>query len=382
MTFPLPVPDALRSTLSPGSSVLLGISGGVDSSVALALLSHLGCRVHCVTFKNFCTGDSLLSGPESRSCCSEEAICEARSIAARFNARHDVGNVEARFRDQVIDPFVSEYLGGRTPNPCVNCNTSVRFPRLVEMADLLGLDYVATGHYARVERDSAGAHLYRGRDPEKDQSYFLHGMGQPILERCVFPLGTYTKHRIRQAAADLDLSSARKPDSQEICFVPDGDRRFLFDGRGGLAGDVVDTGGHVLGRHGGLENYTIGQRRGLAVSSAQRLYVIDLDTVNNRLVLGMREDLRVDRIRIDRRRFFDEADFLNRIEVLIRDGLNAQIRYRHVGVRVAAVTVQGETLEIELREPVEGVAPGQFLVFYAQERVLGGGRIIAAVKRS
>ena len=377
MSFPLPVPDELRQVLRPGSGVLLGVSGGVDSSVSLALLKALDCDVHCVTLKNFCTGDDRFGGQDNRSCCSDASIREAAATAARFGARHMVGNVEDAFRRTVISPFVSEYLDGRTPNPCVACNAGVRFPRLLDLADFKGLDFVATGHYARIVRGAGDSRLYRGLDPRKDQSYFLHGLGAAALDRAVFPLGWYTKTRVRAAAEALGLSSARRPDSQEICFVPDDDRTFLFREGGGAAGEIVDAEGRVLGRHRGLEHYTVGQRRGLGVSAPDPLYVIELRAAENRVVLGPRRDLAVRRLECDR---FGLLPGISREDLVRSRGLTAQIRHRHAGAAVASVDISGEACLVEFDGPAEGVAPGQSMVLYAADsygdRVVGGGRIL------
>lgn len=377
MSFPLPVPDELRQVLKPGSGVLLGISGGVDSAVALALLKHLDCDVHCVTFKNFCSSDPVFGGQDNRSCCSDESIREAASTAARLGALHMVGNVEDNFREQVISPFVSEYLDGRTPNPCVNCNSHVRFPRLLELADFKGLDFVATGHYARLIREGDQAHLYRGLDPEKDQSYFLHGLSPQILQRAVFPLGWYEKTQVRLAAEALGLSSARKPDSQEICFVPDDDRSFLFDQAGAKAGEIVDGLGQVLGRHRGLENYTIGQRRGLGISASEPLYVVELDMKSNRVVLGPRQALAIDRIECDH---FELLDGVSAGLDATSGNLMVQVRHRHRGVPVRGLEIGDQGCIVDLEQDADGVAPGQFLVLYQADahgqRVVGGGRIL------
>lgn len=379
MPFPLPVPPDLRAAAPPGTRVLLGVSGGVDSSLALALLVHLGCEVHCVTFKNFCTAAGAFGGEGNRSCCSLDAIEDARRLAARFGVRHWVSSTETRFRDEVIDPFVDAYLSGRTPNPCVACNTSVRFPELAHRADALGLDRIATGHYARTERRGDETALLRGVDADKDQSYFLHGLDQDLLARCLFPLGGLEKTQVRAAAAALGLSAAARPDSQEICFVPDDDRRFLFAGRGGESpGEIVDGDGRVVGTHRGLIHYTVGQRRGLGVAAPQPLYVVALDAEANRVVVGPRAVLDVRTVSCDR--FARTAPGFPDRGVTPEDarGLRAQIRYRHPGTPVSRWTVAGERLQIGLAAPAQGVAPGQFLVLYEGERVLGGARIVSA----
>lgn len=371
MDFPLPVPEELRSRVSPGTGVLLGVSGGVDSSVALALLHHLGCEVVTVTLKNFCTSEGVFGGEDDTSCCSLAAVEGARRTSARFGVKHWVGNVEDRFRREVIDPFVAEYRDGRTPNPCVGCNTTVRFPELARRADHLDLDLVATGHYARAEMTDEGPRLRRGVDPGKDQSYFLHGIGSDVLARCVFPLGWWTKDEVRRAAAALGLESARKPDSQEICFVPDDDRTFLFEDSPSTPGEIVDGDGRVIGTHRGLVHYTVGQRRGLGVAAAEPLYVTALDAAANRVVAGPRSALRRRRVRCDG--WLDLAP-----DVAAPGDLTAQLRHRHGGVAVESWRRDGDEAIVQLAADAEGVAPGQFLVLYRDDEVLGGGRIVAA----
>jgi len=379
MTFPLPVPAELRAAAPPGTGVLLGVSGGVDSSFALVLLKHLGCDVHCVTLKNFCVSDGSFGGTDNKSCCSLDAIDGARRLAARYESRYWVGTVEGPFRRQVIDPFVQDYVSGRTPNPCVGCNMMVRFPELARRARTLGLDLVATGHYARLAPQDGGVTLLRGVDPEKDQSYFLHGLAPEVLARCVFPLGWYTKAQVREAAVALDLEAARRPDSQEICFVPDDDRSFLFaDGDGCVPGDIVDRDGAVLGRHQGLVHYTVGQRRGLGVAAPEPLYVLALDPVDNRVVVGAREGLDVAEIICDG--FCSPLSSFpkSEAEAAFDAPVEAQVRYRHRGVPVSSWRRDGTSLSVTLSAPARGVAPGQFLVLYAGEQVLGGARIISA----
>lgn len=388
MSFPLPLPESLRRDLPPGTGVLLGLSGGVDSAVALAVLKELGCRVECVTFRNFCYAEQQDTAGE-QSCCSLEAIEQARRLAADAGAPHWVGDLVEPFRARVIDPFVAEYAQGRTPNPCLNCNEAVRFPELARLAARQGCAFAATGHYARLEREGGRSRLRRGLDPAKDQSYFLHRLDPALLGSLVFPLGWYTKDAVRAAARALGLPVAARRDSQEICFVPDDDRTFLFAGAASgeataatAPGPIVDRGGRVLGTHRGLAHYTVGQRKGLGVAAAAPLYVLALETDTNRLVVGPREALLTRRLLADR--FVAQApDFPDRWPDAAGGAWAAarplaQVRHRHAGTPVAAWRRDGDRLTVELAEPVAGAAPGQGLALYDGDTVLGGGRLLEA----
>jgi len=374
MAFPLPIPAELRAAAPAGVGVLLAASGGVDSTLAMMMLRELGCDVHAVTFKNFCYADAGLAEDGGRSCCSVEAIEEARSLASRCGVEHRVTNVEEIFGRNVIEPFIRSYAEGLTPNPCVDCNASVRFPHLLRLADLMGCGLVATGHYARVDHGDGRPRLLRGVDREKDQSYFLHGIGREALARSVFPLGWYVKQQVRQAAAALDLPVAEKPESQEICFVPDDDRSFLFADAEIEPGDFVDAAGNVMGRHRGLPFYTIGQRRGLGIAAARPLYVIAIDVPANRITVGVAEELDVTRIEVDR--FVPLVDDLSASGFADRE-IVARIRHRHHGAVVKAWRLRDGRLSVDLAGPERGVSPGQALVLYDGEVVLGGGRIVS-----
>jgi tRNA-specific 2-thiouridylase len=285
-----------------------------------------------------------------------------------------VSSAESLFAERVIEPFVAEYLEGRTPNPCVHCNQTVRFPHLLKLADQLDCSLVATGHYARVERGPDGPQLRRGLDPDKDQSYFLHGLGVERLGRCLFPLGWSRKPDVRAAAAALGLESAGRPDSQEICFIPDDDRTFLFEQRARRGpGEIVDQAGRRIGTHAGLEHYTVGQRRGLGVAAPDPLYVLRIDAAENRIVAGPAAALAVPRIRCDGWRELAPLP-----AAPVGAAWTAQLRHRHAGVPVAGWRRDGDTVLFDLAEPARAAAPGQFLVLYADDRVIGGGRILAA----
>ncbi|MEN8007628.1 MAG: tRNA 2-thiouridine(34) synthase MnmA [Candidatus Krumholzibacteriota bacterium] len=388
MTFPLPIPDSLRRVLPPGTGILLGISGGVDSAVTLALLRALECDVQCVTFKNFCYSDD--DAFTDKSCCSLDAIDEARRLARSFDAPHWVGDVERPFRQEVIEPFVADYARARTPNPCLDCNGVVRFPELVRLAERQGCKFAATGHYARISGSGPDARLLRGLDPDKDQSYFLHRIDRALFGRLVFPLGWYVKTQVREAARQLGIRVADKRDSQEICFVPDGDRTFLFEqipdheNHALLPGEIVDRAGNVLGRHKGLIHYTVGQRKGLGVAAPDPLYVLELDLDGGRLVVGPRHELETLTVSGD--------DFTAAVPDLPArwdrhdPGTPAggeygevvlSIRHRHTGAGVDRWSREGDRIRVELAESVDGAAPGQGMVLYAGDMVLGGGRIIS-----
>jgi len=387
LTFPLPIPDPLRRVLPPGTRILLGLSGGVDSAVTLAVLRALDCDVQCVTFKNFCYADD--DAFTDKSCCSLDAIDEARRLALSFNAPHWVGDVEQPFRRSVIDPFVADYSQARTPNPCLDCNGAVRFPELVRLAERQGCAFAATGHYARIDGAGEMARLLRGLDTEKDQSYFLHRIDRRLFGRLVFPLGWYVKPQVRRAAGELGIRVAEKRDSQEICFVPDGDRSFLFEqvtegeNRALAPGDIVDRSGAVLGRHRGLIYYTVGQRKGLGVAAPDPLYVLELDLSGVRLVVGSKEELET--------LIVDGDDFIPAVpdfppswnskipwSVVPEAGAGdvvLRIRHRHGGAQVKGWSLVDDRIRVDLLEPVEGAAPGQGLVLYAGDLVLGGARI-------
>lgn len=378
MTFPLEIPAELRRQLPPGTGVLLGVSGGVDSAVSLALLKALDCDVQCVTFKNFCYSEAQAELTE-KSCCSLEAIDDARQLAQRFDSPHWVGNVEDRFRQAVIEPFVADYLQAETPNPCLACNSTVRFPELVRLADRQGCAFAATGHYARIAGGGAEARLLRGLDPQKDQSYFLHRIEPRLFSRLAFPLGWYVKTDVRRAARELGLTVAEKRDSQEICFVPDGDRSFLFADQAtapaAAPGEIVDRRGVVLGRHRGLIHYTVGQRKGLGIAAPESLYVVALDLARRQLVVGTREEL-------GRRHLvatgFQAAvpDFPATWRASAEQApVVARIRHRHAGASVGAWRLVAGRLDLALTEPVEAPAPGQGCVLYQGDVVLGGGRL-------
>jgi tRNA-specific 2-thiouridylase len=357
----------------------------VDSAVTLALLRALECEVQCVTFKNFCYSDE--DAFTDKSCCSLEAIEDARRLARSYDAPHWVGDVEKPFRRQVIDPFIADYSRARTPNPCLDCNGVVRFPELVRLAERQGCRFAATGHYARLD----SGRLLKGLDPGKDQSYFLHRIDRRLFDRLLFPLGWYVKQDVRAAAHALGIRAAEKRDSQEICFVPDGDRTFLFEqvpeASGGalVPGEIVNRAGEVLGRHRGLIHYTVGQRRGLGVAAPEPLYVLELDLAASRLVVGQRDELETLRVTGDD---FTAAvdDFPDGWEkgqglTADRDGdgeVRLAIRHRHAGALVTGWSLASGVLSVDLAEPVDGAAPGQGMVLYAGDTVLGGARISGA----
>ncbi len=377
MSFPLEIPEPLRSALPPGTGVLLGISGGVDSALALAVLQELGCDVQCVTFKNFCYSEEDID-PGEQSCCSLDAIDDARQLARRFGATHWVHGVEETFRQQVIDPFIKDYNAALTPNPCLACNADVRFPEFVRLARRQGCRFAATGHYARIDHSEEGGRLLKGKDPTKDQSYFLHGVAPALFNELIFPLGWWDKTDVRRAAADLGIPMAEKRDSQEICFVPDGDRTFLFgDESASQPGEIVDRQGKILGTHKGLIQYTVGQRRGLGIAAPEPLYVLSLDLSSNRLVVGRRQELAVLGVLADG--FVPAVPDFPHVGPEPGKPVHARLRHRHEGALVKSWTLAPDgALKVELAEPVDGAAPGQGLVFYQDDLVLGGGRIVGS----
>ncbi len=351
--------------------VIVGMSGGVDSSAAAALLVEQGYDVVGITLKLW--PQDCISRAEDK-CCGPQAVTDARAVCHRLGIPFYLVDEAEDFKQQVIQYFADEYKAGRTPNPCVMCNEKLKFGTLITRAQKLGGDFVATGHYARIERDAnTGRHLLqRGRDPRRDQSYFLFSLRQDQLARALFPLGELLKTETREVARGKALKTAEKEESMEICFVPDNDYgKFLRQARlvSGHRGEIVDVQGRLLGHHDGIEFFTIGQRRGLGVSAPQPLYVLDLDPAANRVVVGDDAGLSRDEFRVERCNWIAFAEPPASLSVSVK------IRYNHAGTP-AVVTPQADgSARVELDVPQRAVTPGQAAVFYDGETVVGGGWI-------
>ena len=343
------------------------MSGGVDSSVAAACLVEQGYDVVGATMKLFCHGDDVPDRP----CCSLDSINDARDVAHAIGIPHYVLNLEDRFSLHVIQNFVAEYSRGRTPIPCVRCNSFTKFRDLLAHADALGCDHIATGHYA-VARGGA---LYRGLDPAKDQSYFLWGIDRSVVERMLTPVGEMSKAETRAYARRLGLATAEKPESVEICFVPDDDyvgvleRHLPADAPALQRGPLVTTAGEVIGEHDGFARYTVGQRKGLPGGAASARYVVAIEPESRAVVVGTAEELAGHRVRLE------ECNWLAGTP-RPGDSCHAQLRYRARAVPATVLETDGTTIELALAVPVRAIAPGQSGVLYTDDgRVLGGGVI-------
>ncbi len=350
---------------------LIAMSGGVDSSVAALLTGKLGYECVGCTMRLFDNADAAL--PESRVCCSLEDAEDARDVACRLGMPYYVFNLRDVFREKVIDKFVDCYQRGLTPNPCIDCNRYLKFGALHERARILGCEYVVTGHYARIERRDGRFVLKTALDPERDQSYVLYCLTQEQLAHTLFPLGTLRKSEVRRIAAEHGFLNAAKRDSQDICFVPDGDYAAAiqrFSGLPAVPGDFVSADGAVLGRHRGIIHYTVGQRRGLGVSAAQPLYVLAVRPEDNTVVLGVREEL----FRRDA-----EAGEFNWIAGEPPDRelrCAVKIRYRQSAQAARVIPVGPDRVRILFDEPQRAVTPGQSAVLYDGDVVLGGGVLL------
>ncbi len=370
--------------------VLLGMSGGVDSSVAGYLLREQGYEVIGVTMKVW--PQDCISRAEDK-CCGPQAVADARAVAHALGIPHYVVDEADQFERLVIDYFSSEYQAGRTPNPCVMCNEKLKFGNLWNKAAALGCDYIATGHYAIIEhvvaagvdrhgsrRDPFNSYavLRKGVDPRKDQSYFLFSLRQPQLRRALTPLGKMSKPQIREIAHSLGLKVADKIDSQEICFVPGNDyKTFLRSHLGETefhSGEIYDVDGNFIAEHDGIELFTIGQRKGLPGGSQRPRYVVDLDPETNRVIVGDAEDLVCDEFEIDRVNWHPIAG-VNAPGYNSEINATVKIRYSHPGTAATLTPLENGRARIRLHEPQRAVTPGQAAVFYNDDVVLGGGWI-------
>ncbi len=360
--------------------IVVGMSGGVDSSVAAALLVEQGYDVVGVTLRVWPWREPEDASNRFGSCCSPSSVDDARQVAQRLGIPYYLLNSEREFDETVIEDFARQYEAGRTPVPCVVCNREVKFGSLLQRAKAWDAVAVATGHYARITRDAISGRflLWRGADPRKDQSDFLWPLTQSQLEGARFPVGGLTKEAVRDRARALGLVTADKPESQEICFIPDDDYRGFLRRRIPHAfrpGPIVDERGTVLGHHTGLVNYTVGQRRGLGLSATRPLYVTALDTEHNALLVGDAADVLTSRL---------WAEQVNLISVpALEEPLPVDAKIRHSHVPAPATIAAGEAGRVEVRfdQPQRAVAPGQSVVFYQGDLVVGGG-VIAATPRA
>lgn len=359
------------------------MSGGVDSSAVAALLKQQGCPIVGLTMQLWNQRRLPELVPESGAtgrCCSLDDVYDARYVAQHLGIPYYVVNFENRFERQVIKPFIDEYLAGRTPIPCTLCNNFIKFDQFLEMAEGVGAEKIATGHYARISYDQrAGRYqMRRSLDAGKDQTYFLFGLKQEQMARTLFPLGGFTKPQVRELARKLGLPVAEKPDSQEICFVPNGDyAAFInayFEEQGIAAdrtrGEIVDTSGRVLGEHPGVHHFTVGQRKGLRIAASQPLYVIATHPADQRVIVGGNDDLLRARL---------VAKDVNWISIApIAAPVRAEVKIRNKHLAAAATmypTSDPARVEVHFDEPQRAVTPGQGAVFYDRDLVLGGGWI-------
>jgi len=348
------------------------MSGGVDSSATAALLLEQGYDVVGITLKLW--PQDCVSRAEDK-CCGPQAVTDARAVCHKLGVPYYLVDEAEEFQAKVIGYFAREYKAGRTPNPCVMCNQNLKFGRLLERADQLAAQYIATGHFARVEKstDSGRTLLKRGRDARKDQSYFLFSLRQEQLARAMFPLGEKTKSDTRAVARHCNLKTADKQESMEICFVPDNDYgKFLQQAKlvEKHRGEIVDLDGRVLGHHDGIALYTVGQRKGLGLSSPKPLYVVELDSTTNRVIVG--DDCHLEQAEFE----VSQCNWIPFDEPPAQIEATVKIRYNHPGAAATIFPLANGRAKIKLPAPQRAITPGQAAVFYQDDLVLGGGWIV------
>lgn len=353
--------------------VVVGMSGGVDSSVTAYLLKKAGYDVIGVTMQIW-QEEPECTLEENGGCCGLSAVEDARRVAASIGIPYYVMNFRKEFKEQVMDYFLEEYLKGRTPNPCIACNRYVKWDALLRRSMEIGADYIATGHYARVVKLPNGRYtLKKSATEAKDQTYALYNLTQAQLSHTLMPVGEYSKEEIRQIAEDIGLAVANKPDSQDICFIPDNDyTKFIHENTNVEIpeGNFVDLEGNILGTHRGITNYTVGQRKGLNLAMGKPVFVVEIRPETNEVVIGDNQDVFAPRLYANKLNFMGISDLAGDMVV------DAKIRYSHKGAKATIRKIEDDLLECVFEEPQRAITPGQAVVFYKDDYVVGGGSII------
>jgi tRNA-specific 2-thiouridylase len=361
-------------SIPKNKKVLVAMSGGIDSSMAALLLKKAGYDLVGITMKTWDYESSKVTSKET-GCCSLDSINDARIVAVKLGFPHYVLDIREEFTDKIINNFVEEYLAGRTPNPCVLCNTHIKWDALLKRADMIGCDYIATGHYANIRFENGRYVLSRGRDANKDQTYVLWGLTQDVLARTIFPLSEYTKQEVREMAKKEGFDYlAKKSESYDICFIPDNDYRKFLNNRIPELPEKIGEGnfiyhGQIVGKHKGYPYYTIGQRRGLEVALGHPVYVKEIIPENNEIILGDKEELAQQIIKVRNYNIIKYDRLPDNFQALVK------IRYKDPGKMATLQVIDKDYIEIVFHEPVYAVAPGQSAVFYEGDDLVGGGFI-------